>query len=654
MNFPTTFRALLLAFACLVPATAAESYSFMREPYLQLATHDSIRIVWRTGTTTKPRVTFGPASSELSSEVPSSAILTRLHPSAGGENPIFKDAPVNTHQYEATISGLKPDTTYFYAIHDGEQRLTPANGSYRFKTHPVPGTDAPVYFWVVGDSGTGGRAQAQVHDAMIKHTKMRNRDLDLYLHVGDMAYGSGTNKEFQDRFFKMYAPTLRNTVCWASMGNHEGRTSKGASGIGPYYDAYICPTAAEAGGTPSGKEAYYSFDYGKVHFICLDSHDLDRRPTGEMAQWLKADLEKTKADFVVAFFHHPPYTKGSHDSDRERQLIEMREYIMPILESGGVDIFFNGHSHIYERSMLIDGAYHTPTVAEGVVLDDGDGDPSGDGAYRKSEGLHPNNGTVAVVTGHGGTGVSRKGTCPIMKRIIVENGSCLISVSGDTLIAEMINLHGDVRDTFAIHKSGTVTHTPILAPWTPEPYKRQAKKSAVKKPVLPNATRLIKKNSQWSYLGGSHPAGEINAWAAPGYDVSKWKTGTAGFGYGDRDDATELDMRNKYKVLYIRREFDLPKDADLTKLSLSISYDDAFIAYLNGHEVLRKGVDHEQGATAEDFTPHEANGNFELFTLRDVAKILKTGEKNVLAIEGHNANLGSTDFTLHPVLLLGK
>jgi len=56
-----------------------------------------------------------------------------------------------------------------------------------------------------------------------------------------------------------------------------------------------------------------------------------------MAQWLKADLEKTKAKFLVAFFHHPPYTKGSHDSDTEGQLIEMREYIMPILESGGVD-----------------------------------------------------------------------------------------------------------------------------------------------------------------------------------------------------------------------------------------------------------------------------------------------------------------------------
>ena len=62
---------------------------------------------------------------------------------------------------------------------------------------------------------------------------------------------------------------------------------------------------------------------------------------------------------------------------------------MPILESGGVDLVLTGHSHIYERSMLMDGAYATPTVAEGVILDDGDGDPHGNRSYRKSAGLPP-------------------------------------------------------------------------------------------------------------------------------------------------------------------------------------------------------------------------------------------------------------------------
>lgn len=645
-------KSLLFLFVTTLFAASETVADFSRQAYIQMATHDSIRVVWRTDKEIEPRVVYGKSVGELAFKVPGGQILTRLHPSLGGDNPIYKDAPVNTRQYEATLTQLKPDSTYYYAIYDGETRLTPANETYRFKTNPVPGTDAPVLFWVVGDSGTGGKAQAEVHDAMVAHTAKTGRPIDLYLHVGDMAYGSGTNKEFSDRFFKMYEPTLRNTVCWGSMGNHEGRTSKGATGIGPYYDAFILPTQAEAGGLASGKEAFYSFDYGKVHFICLDSHDLDRKPTGEMAQWLKADLEKTQADFVIAYFHHPPYTKGSHDSDREGQLIEMREHIMPILESGGVDLVFTGHSHIYERSMLIDGAYQTPSVAKGVILDDGDGDPNGDGAYKKSAGLQPNNGHVSIVTGHGGTGNRRSGTHPVMRKIIVEHGSCLITIEGDTILGEMLNSKGEIRDTFAIKKSGTVEQSVVENPWQPEPWKRGQKTAGPKPPK--NATELIAKNATWSYLGGSHPAGNPTDWAAPDYDVSGWKTGKAGFGYGDDDDTTVINMRNKFTTLYIRKDFELPANANLEKLGLAVSYDDAFIAYINGHEVHRQGVDKRQGAAADGFTNHDANKTFEYFPLKKISKILKPGETNVLAIEGHNVNIKSSDFTLHPRLLLGK
>ena len=85
----------------------------------------------------------------------------------------------------------------------------------------------------------------------------------------------------------------------------------------------------------SGTEAYYSFDYGNIHFICLDSHDLDRKPTAAMGKWLKTELEKSKADWLIAFWHHPAYTKGSHDSDKEADLTEVRKYIMPIIEAAG-------------------------------------------------------------------------------------------------------------------------------------------------------------------------------------------------------------------------------------------------------------------------------------------------------------------------------
>ena len=439
---------------------------FMRGPYRALGTPRTIRVVWRTRREIDPVVRYGRSPNRLDRSTCRRDILVKTKDHA---NPTLAlhSAADGVRQYEATISDLTPLTTYYYAVYDGNQLLAGGDRTYRFMTHPEPGAESPLRFWVVGDSGTGDQNQADVHLAMRSLTRSRHHPLDIYLHVGDMAYGSGTDDEFEWHFFKPYRRTLRNTVCWPAMGNHEGQTSSGVTGIGPYYDCYVLPTRGEAGGLASGTEAYYSFDYGNAHFIALNSHDLNRSPDAAMAQWLRADLAQTAADWIFAYWHHPPYTKGSHDSDTEAQLVEMREYIMPILEDGGVDIVFTGHSHIYERSMLIDGAYVTPTIAEGVVLDDGDGDPGGDGAYRKSNGLRPHEGTVVIVTGHGGTGLGpRVGTMPIMRRVVFpEHGSVMVDVNGDTATAIMLNAKGEQRDLFQIVKRGRVTPKRLANPF---------------------------------------------------------------------------------------------------------------------------------------------------------------------------------------------
>ena len=461
--------------------------SLQRGPYLQLATPESMVIVWRTDGKTKPSVRIGASPDALDREIGTDDITLRVSvdvQATDGVARLYKEpqedaakrdprdhdpsTALGTYQYEAHIQGLKSATRYYYGVYDGDRRLAGGDKEHSFVTSPPPGSDTDLRIWVVGDSGDGGRSQREVYQAMTEFTQETRRNLDLYMHVGDMAYGDGTDREFQHNFFEIYHATLRNTVCWPSMGNHEGHTSRGYSEFGPYYDAYVVPTAAEAGGLPSGTEAYYSYDIANVHFICLDSHDLDRSPTGAMAQWLIADLEEAQGEWLIAFWHHPPYTKGSHDSDSERSLVEMRTYFMPILESAGVDIVLSGHSHIYERSMLIDGAYATPTIAEGVVVNDGDGHPEGDGAYFKSRGLNPHEGTVAIVSGHGGAKISRHGTMPIMREIIVEHGSVILDIKGDTLTGTMINKNNVQRDVFSIVKRGKVEVAHLDHPWQPE------------------------------------------------------------------------------------------------------------------------------------------------------------------------------------------
>lgn len=639
---------------------------FSRAPYLQLATPNSMVVVWRTENEITPVVRFGRSVDALDQTCTDGSIVTRISLTTNKaelkqlqeERPemlrlpkLHKDTPIGLFQYEARITGLTPDTRYYYAVYDGNRRLTEPDPSYHFVTHPPKGPARPARFWVVGDSGTGRWQQHDVHGAMLEWTAAQKRPIDFYLHLGDMAYQRGRDVEFQTRFFETYEPTLRHVVCWPTMGNHEGGTSKGTNGVGPYYDAYVCPTRGEAGGVPTGTEAFYSFDYANIHFICLDSHDLDRKPTGLMARWLKLDLERTKADWLVAFFHHPPYTKGTHDSDREKQLIEMRTHIMPILESGGVDVVLTGHSHIYERSMLIDGAYATPTVAEGVVLDDGEGNPDTGEPYRKSKGLSPNNGNIQVVAGHGGTTVGRKGTIPFMRKIIVEHGSVIFDVDSDTLRGTMLNKFGEVQDVFGIVKRGQVVHQRLSNPWQPPIYKKPKSPGDEQGAEAPEDFFVaIPKFSEWTYLaGGKHPEG--TKWTEAKYDTNGWKKGEAPFGYSYKEARTVLDdMQGHYTTVYMRHEFEVEHADHIAELGLMINFDDAFIAYLNGKEVRRVGVGKGNGKGAQQIKGHDAN-KYVYYPLRDFEKHLKDGT-NVLAIEGHNSGLDSRDFLIDPYLLI--
>jgi hypothetical protein len=635
-----------------------------RLPYVQGGSPTQIQVLWRTEGPTQPVVRWGTQPDRLDRTVPAEAIVIRASLGTNGQPmlprwqslrtpdhlalPKLHSAPVGTFQYEARIDGLSPDTVYYYGVFNGADRLTPEGPEHRFKTQPKPGTVRPYRFWVLGDSGTGREAQRAVHEAMLGWVKRDGRPLDFWIHVGDMAYGTGRDVEFQSRFFESYQTTLRNLVCWPAMGNHEGHTSKGSTGIGPYYDAYWVPTRGESGGLASGTEAYYSFDHGNIHFICLDSHDLDRKPGGAMAKWLKADLEKAQAEWLIAFWHHPPYTKGSHDSDKEADLIEVRHHLLPILESGGVDLVLTGHSHIYERSMLMDGAYSTnATTAENNILDDGDGDPRGDGAYQKRPGLHAHEGTVQVVAGHSGASLGRVGTSPVMRRTMVEHGSVLIDVEGDTLTGRMINREGVERDRFSLVKRGRPMVRRLSLPWQPPEYKAPEKAPKSPYPAPLDYSVLIPEGAEWKTLAGAHPQG--SAWTRSGFDDASWTTAKAPFASGrGRLKGGDLVSKEGRPSLYVRREFLVPQADKITELGLWVDYADGLIVYLNGQEVTRVNVGRSSGRNVQGVKQREDSGPVYI-PLGSNARFAVDGV-NVLAIECHALGEGAIDFGLNPVL----
>jgi hypothetical protein len=423
----------------------AVSRHVTRGPYLQRGAPNGVMVRWRTDNLSDSQVRFGLAPDQLTMAV-------------------VDGTPSSEH--EIALTGLEGDTTYFYSVGTSTETLVGGDAGHFFTTPPLPGTAKPTRIWVTGDSGTFHipllpdlRDAAGVRDSYLAFTG--SRQTDLWLMLGDNAYTFGTDDEYQRAVFEAYPTLLRNTVLWPAYGNHDALSADAATQTGPYFENFTLPARAEAGGIASSTEAYYSFDYGNVHFICLDSSESDRTG-GPMLAWLEDDLAATTRDWVIAFWHHAPYTKGTHDSDVEADLVEMRENILPILESHGVDLVLTGHSHNYERSFLIDGFYATPTtISDGTVLDPGSGP-----YFKPTLGPAPHEGAVYAVVGSSGRAEPPTNGLdhPVMFFSEQTLGSMVLDIDGNTLTARFIDRSCAVmNDSECVLDSFSLTKGPVPA-----------------------------------------------------------------------------------------------------------------------------------------------------------------------------------------------
>jgi len=438
---------VLLAAPLLASAILFAAPTVIRGPYLQLATPTSMVVRWRTDTTETSVVTYGTARNELKSNAKSAG---------------------TTADHVVQLSKLQPNTRYYYAVGPVPFAGTPARDDdddapagarvNSFVTPPEAGTSKPTRVWVLGDPGTANNVQRAVRDHY--YTFTGTRGTDLWLLLGDNAYPHGTDAEHQRAIFDIYPETLRSSPVWPAMGNHDAGSATSLTQSGVFFDVFTLPTMGQAGGMMSGTEAYYAFDYANIHFICLDSHDTDRSETGAMMQWLKADLAATKRDWIVAFFHHPTYTKGTHNSDSDTdsggRMKDMRQNFLPVLEAGGVDLVLTGHSHVYERSFLIDGHYGKSETfnAAAHVKQKVDGRADGTGVYRKPRTRAPHLGEISVVTGSAGHASAKPVPLnhPVFFLSLNEAGSSVIDVDGLKLEFTFINDKGEKRDWFTIVK----------------------------------------------------------------------------------------------------------------------------------------------------------------------------------------------------------
>ena len=199
-----------------------------------------------------------------------------------------------------------------------------ANPSPAAPPHPLPGRDGSLKFAVIGDYGTGGRAQYEVGDQMTAvHARF---PFELVVTTGDNFYGSQRPPDLVRKFETPYKALLDAGVeFYASLGNHDSRNLR-------FYKLF----------NMDGR-LYYTLKAPRqdVRFFALETGYLEPA----QVQWLEKELAASTEAWKIPFFHHPLYSSGGrHGSD-----LAKRQALEPLFLEHGVSVVLTGHDHVYER-----------------------------------------------------------------------------------------------------------------------------------------------------------------------------------------------------------------------------------------------------------------------------------------------------------------
>lgn len=268
-----------------------------------------------------------------------------------------------TYMHEVHVCGLKPGTTYYYAVGGGPAGHEVWSATQSFITVPDTGSIAVGVF---GDA----RDNVSVWQAV--HQRMRDASVDLQLIGGDVVdtaaiesqYTQWLNAIWHDPNDTSKFLTLGQQMILPINGNHE-------NDVADSFAAWSIPGAA---GDPYA-ETYASFDVGNTHFVLFDDYALalsvggapNTEATAQLA-WLDADLKAANADrtahpFIVAISHRCLFSTSTHGN--EPDVTYARGQLVPLYDKYSVDLVVNGHDHDYERSKPLHAG--TPPSGDPVV-----------------------------------------------------------------------------------------------------------------------------------------------------------------------------------------------------------------------------------------------------------------------------------------------
>lgn len=325
------------------PPTDTAPHEVLVAPFLQSATPTGIWVVWETADGEDTRVSWGPTEAE--------GAWTSGSASVGGHGVL----------HEVPLTGLSPDTTYWYTAHTGGTASVQAH----FRTPPAAGPGAPFRLVAASDMQRDDAwpdKWAEVVEAGIVPTVTGRWDADLpaalgmVLLPGDLVDNGWRYEDWTDDFFAGAAPLIADVPVYPVPGNHEGNSPA-------FFQYFHLPD----NGTPGYEEHWWTTDYANLRVIGLDSNT--GYTLGAQLDWLDEVLDHTCTDdtieFVFAELHHPWRSELWPDGELDYTGDVVSRLEAFTTRCGKPSVHFFGHTHGYSRGQSRDHTHLWVDVATG-------------------------------------------------------------------------------------------------------------------------------------------------------------------------------------------------------------------------------------------------------------------------------------------------
>jgi predicted phosphodiesterase len=350
----------------------AADMTHKKGPYLMYTTPDSIIVKWETESSGASVVEYGDT------------------PSLGK-----KATGVDSIIHEVKLTGLKPDTRYYYKAGNG----TLMSGVLDAKTAPLPGV--PFRFAAYGDS----QDHPEIHSKLVE--LIAKQGVSFVAHTGDLEGDGRVYDEWEIKYFGPTRPLGHKIPYFSAIGNHEHQSHW-------WYDFFAYPY-------PAGDQLhmrYYSYTWGDAFFVHLDGDmyiGTDVDPQHEFVKKAFSSPAAKKAKYRIAVFHQAAYADYSGSNCDFEGDFKIRANLIPLLEEKGVQLILNGHTHMYQRMTL--------------------------------------NGIKHVITGGGGGGLEEPPPCkdfPWVEKLVIAHHFTMVEVGCDMIKVRPIDVDGNEIDYFEI------------------------------------------------------------------------------------------------------------------------------------------------------------------------------------------------------------